>query len=309
MKAVTKITFLDERNEKFFGEGPCRLLREVERSGSLRSAASSMEMAYTKALKLIKNAEQSLGFPLLHRAVGGRAGGGSVLTEEGAAWLERYEAYRDACVQANEALFQSFFPPKKSFGCVIMASGEGKRFGGNKLLAELDGKPLIQWAIEVTGGLFDRRVVVTRHKEVEELCRRKNVPVLLHAQPYRGDTVRLGLEALGTELDGCVFLPSDQPLLRRETLQRLIKSAEEAPEVIWRAAYGEESGAPVLFPKALYGELLTLPQGKGGGVLLKKYPELVRLVQTAEEWELWDIDTPEALERAKGVRRELGGRS
>ena len=45
MKAVTKITFLDDNGEKFFGEGPARLLRGVESTGSLRAAAMSMDMA------------------------------------------------------------------------------------------------------------------------------------------------------------------------------------------------------------------------------------------------------------------------
>ena len=53
MTAVTKIVFLDENREKFFGEGPCRLLRGVEETGSLRSAALDMGMAYTKALKIM----------------------------------------------------------------------------------------------------------------------------------------------------------------------------------------------------------------------------------------------------------------
>ena len=64
MKQVTKIQLLGENGEKFFGEGPCRLLRLVEETGSLRSAAASMEMAYSKALKLIKQAESSLGYSL-----------------------------------------------------------------------------------------------------------------------------------------------------------------------------------------------------------------------------------------------------
>ena len=50
MKAVTKITFYDEQDEKFFGEGPCRLLHAIEAEGSLRAAASSMGLAYSKAL-------------------------------------------------------------------------------------------------------------------------------------------------------------------------------------------------------------------------------------------------------------------
>lgn len=110
MKAVTKITFLDDNQEKFFGEGPARLLHGVEKTGSLRAAAMSMNMAYTKALKLIKNAENALGFPLIRRSTGGKDGGGSALTEEGKEWLARYEQYRDACVQANSRLYLEFFP-------------------------------------------------------------------------------------------------------------------------------------------------------------------------------------------------------
>lgn len=110
MKAVTKITFLDENGEKFFGEGPCRLLHGVEETGSLRAAANAMGMAYSKALRILKNAENALGFPLTERSTGGKNGGGSILTPQGKEWLGRYEAYRDACVAANRRLYLEFFP-------------------------------------------------------------------------------------------------------------------------------------------------------------------------------------------------------
>lgn len=113
MKAVTKILFLDDNGEKFFGEGPTRLLRGVEAHGSLRAAAMSMDMAYTKALKLIRNAENALGFPLIRRSTGGKDGGGSSLTDEGREWLERYEAYRDACKLSNSRLYLEFFPEQR----------------------------------------------------------------------------------------------------------------------------------------------------------------------------------------------------
>ena len=113
MKAVTRIIFLNDNNEKFFGEGPARLLHGIEETGSLRAAALSMDMAYTKALKLIRNAENALGFALIRRSTGGKDGGGSCLTPEGKEWLQRYEAYRDACVQANNRLYLEFFPQQR----------------------------------------------------------------------------------------------------------------------------------------------------------------------------------------------------
>ena len=113
MRAVTKIIFLDENGEKFFGEGPARLLREVEEKGSLRAAAASMHMAYTKALKLITHAETTLGFSLITRTTGGRSGGGSCLTAEGKEWLTKYEAYRNACLQTNSRLYMEFFSQQR----------------------------------------------------------------------------------------------------------------------------------------------------------------------------------------------------
>lgn len=296
MKAVTRVTFLDGHGEKFFGEGPARLLRGVEEQGSLRAAAMAMEMAYTKALKLVKQAEAALGYPLISRTTGGKDGGGSVLTPEGKRWLLSYEAYRDACVRSNQTLYRQFFP---RIGCVIMASGLSKRFGSNKLMADFRGKPMIQRALDVTESLFSRRVVVTRHEPVAALCRQRGIDVVLHDLPERSDTVRLGLEALG-DLDGCMFLPGDQPLLRRETVALLLERWKEQPDRIIRPAYEGQAGSPVLFPAWAFPELLNLPEGKGGGVVMKNHPQAVRCVCVADPLELADADTPEMLDMLKG---------
>lgn len=297
MRPVTKITFTDDNGNKFFGEGPCRLLRSVEKTGSLRAAAMEMEMAYSKASKILKQAEASLGFPLTRRSAGGKDGGGSTLTAEGKRWLQQYEAYRDACVKSNQALYRQFFP---QIGCVIMASGLGKRFGGNKLMADFHGKPMIQRALDATDGLFARRVVVTRHEQIAALCREQHVDVVLHDLPNRKDTVRLGLEALGN-LDACMFLPGDQPLLRRETVAMLLESRKENPDCMIRPAYEDTEGSPVLFPSWTFPELLALPEGKGGGVVIRNHPHAVLRVSIADPFELADADTPEILETLKGL--------
>lgn len=109
MKALTRLIFVDDNNEKFFGEGPYRLLRGIEKTGSLRASAMDMGMSYTKALKLINNAEKELGFKFTTRAVGGKSGGGSCITVEGKEWLDRYEKFRDACLKENERLYKEFY--------------------------------------------------------------------------------------------------------------------------------------------------------------------------------------------------------
>ena len=139
-------------------------------------------------------------------------------------------------------------------GCVIMASGEGKRFGSNKLLAKFQGKLLIQIVLDLTKDLFEKRVVITRSKEVWEICQEQNIPVIFHNLPHRNDTIRLGIETMDG-MDACVFCPSDQPLLRKESLKALRGSFEKHKKGIHRLVYGEREGTPILFDKDYFGTL------------------------------------------------------
>lgn len=216
---------------------------------------------------------------------------------------------------------------KKSLtvGCVIMASGLSRRFGANKLLADFCGQPMLcrAFAATATPGIA-ARIVVTRSEEVQALCRAQGVPVLLHSLPGRNDTVRLGLSALleqQPELSGCMFLPGDQPLLRRETVEAMTERfcCEQSSPAEWQKETEREifrlgfrarndpsplTGSPVLFEKGLFQELLTLPQGMGGSVLLRKYPAHVHTVYIADRNELADADTPEALAQLEALARQ-----
>ncbi len=183
-------------------------------------------------------------------------------------------------------------------GCVIMASGLSRRFGSNKLLADFHGKPVLAHVIEtVKASPFFRTVVVTRSPETAELCGQYDMEVLLHDRPGRNDTVRLGLQAIlsHTSLSGCVFCPGDQPLLTSASLKALIAAFSGSPNRICRLGYENAGGAPVLFGQNYFPELLSLPEGKGGSLLTKKYPAQVKTVPAQDIWELYDIDTPEDL--------------
>lgn len=182
---------------------------------------------------------------------------------------------------------------RKKIGCVIMASGLAKRFGRNKLVAEFQGKTMIERVLDITGeDLFFQRVVVTRSEEVRDLCTRKHVNVIFHAMPNRNDTIHLGTEVM-KEMDGCLFCPCDQPLLKKESLQRMIDQFEKIGKGMYRLSYGEKQGTPILFGKEYFQELLTLPSKSGGSYLVKKYPNQVEKVSALDEMELFDIDTPE----------------
>ncbi len=110
MKLQLSIQFRTDEGEKFFGEGPCRLLSGIRQHGSLRSAAIAMGMSYTKAFHMLKHTEACCGFPLCRRTIGGDGGGGSSLTPEAEDLLTRYEAFRADCSQAAARLYRNRFP-------------------------------------------------------------------------------------------------------------------------------------------------------------------------------------------------------
>ncbi len=90
-KPVVSVRIFGE--EKCFGPGVAQLLRRVEEKHSLRAAAISMGMAYSKAWTIIKTAEKELGFTLLVSTTGGKNGGGATLSQQAMSLLAAYEQY------------------------------------------------------------------------------------------------------------------------------------------------------------------------------------------------------------------------
>ena len=219
-----------------------------------------------------------------------------------------------------------------SISCIIMASGMSKRFGTNKLLASFNNNTLFENAINISRFVsFGKTLAVTRHDELVQICEREHIHCIKHNMPYRNDMVRLGVSHILREThkhkscctQGILFLPSDQPLITKTSLQLLCllfiyynnsyfacNSTDKSSNAnndysnnnnnnnkICRLAFNENAGAPVIFPACYYNELLTLPQGKGGGFIAKKHPAQVVLVPAQDEYELFDIDTPDDLIR------------
>ncbi len=183
-------------------------------------------------------------------------------------------------------------------GCVLMAAGNGQRFGENKLTALWKGKPLIRHAMEaVPKGL--RTVVVTQYEEVEGMAQTFGFPCIRNEHPEWGisHTIRLGTEYLA-DCDGILYMVSDQPLLQRPSVEALVKLWKSHPDSIVGAAHKGKRGSPNLFPKEFFSELQSLQGDRGGNCVIRRHEERLVLIEF-EEQELFDIDTPAAL-------REIG---
>ncbi len=118
MKLDCKIYIQDENGTKFFGRGPYELLKRTEEFGSLNAAAKEMGMAYSKAFRIVRDAENALGFPLLVRATGGKNGGGSRLTVRGKECVRRYafleERIKEFARSEFDAVFRTDYPDDRT---------------------------------------------------------------------------------------------------------------------------------------------------------------------------------------------------
>ena len=96
-------------DQKCFGPGVSQLLKRVDELHSLRAAALSMSMAYSKAWTVVRNAEDGLGFHLLTSTAGGKHGGGAELTPEAVRMMAAYDDYCRKLRAYADDLFQEEF--------------------------------------------------------------------------------------------------------------------------------------------------------------------------------------------------------
>ena len=310
MRPSVRTYLVDDGGRRVFGPGPAELLRRIRELGSLRAAAQSMGMAYTKALALLRAAESACGFPLTTRVVGGAGGGGSTPTPEADALLARYERWSVDVSSHAVALYEAAAPFAKparsadgnpSVGVVVLASGRATRFGANKLLEPLTGGTVLEGTLGcVPAGL--PVCVVSCWPGVEELCEARCLSHVRPDGPDQGDSVRAGVAfAAANGWDACVFLPGDQPLVGTGSVMGLLAASAAHRDACVRLSWRGRDASPVLFPARAYGALSRVRGDVGGASVLRGEARdlpVVR-VEATWPWELWDVDTPGDLARVR----------
>ncbi|MBQ6376164.1 MAG: nucleotidyltransferase family protein [Lachnospiraceae bacterium] len=207
--------------------------------------------------------------------------------------------------------------PEKTVGCIVMASGKGERFGENKLLARLAGREMLLYVIDaVRTAAFSEILVVTRHSEVREIVRDAYGPAdgcppvrcVLYPGGPQSETVKRGLSEM-LSYDACLFAAGDQPLLRQESVSRMVetyrrRSAQEnGPDPVCRLSFEGKPGNPVLFPARYYPRLMEIRGDRGGGQILKDGTIPVVCIEAEDPMELMDVDRKEDLQRAEEYLR------
>jgi len=186
---------------------------------------------------------------------------------------------------------------------VLLAAGQGSRFGRPKALVELDGQTLAERGVTLLrAGGTDPVLIVTGAAQVE--LRPEHQARTVYNGEWRtgmGSSLRAALRALteleaDPEIGAVVVALADQPLVGAEAVGRLI-AAYRAGAGVAVAAYGGKPRNPVLLAREHWPEVIATATGdQGARAFLRARPELVTLVECGDTGRPDDIDTPADLE-------------
>ena len=182
---------------------------------------------------------------------------------------------------------------------VILAAGRSTRMGpANKLLADLNGKPLVRWVAEAALASQTRPVLaVTGHQAAEVKAALAGLDVTLVDNPDYAtglaSSLRAGIRALPEATDGVLVLLGDMPRITAAHIDRLIAASASGKIVV--PAHEGRRGNPVLWPARFFLALVALEGDAGAKRLLTAHAADVHEVDLASDAIFLDIDTPDAL--------------
>jgi molybdenum cofactor cytidylyltransferase len=195
----------------------------------------------------------------------------------------------------------------RNVAAIVLAAGRSTRMGGpNKLLAELDGKKLVRIATEqALASKASEVIVVTGHQAelVEQALQGLKVKFVRNPDFAGGlaSSVKSGIAAVPDNADGAVICLGDMPLIDAQLIDRLIETfAPDRGHLIAVPVSEGRRGNPVLWSRRFFKELMTLDGDIGARHLIAKHAEAVAEVPVDGDSAFLDIDTPQALEAARG---------
>lgn len=188
---------------------------------------------------------------------------------------------------------------------ILLAAGSARRFGENKLLRPLNGRPLYAHGLAALLAAAKERpnadvTVVSRTPEILAAARAAGAKAVESPLSERGlsFTIKAALDSLEpmSEGDYLLFAVADQPFLTAASVAALLEQAAP-PTRGATLCFGEKVGSPTLFSASLAGQLRALEGDRGGRAVLRALGGECLRVQAESERELEDIDLPEQLEK------------
>ncbi len=201
---------------------------------------------------------------------------------------------------------------------LILAAGASRRMGRPKLLLEVEGRPLIQHAVDAAARSTLDPVVVVLGSDADAVRRAVRVPERRFSfivnegfAEGQSSSLRVGLGRMPDEVVAAAILLADQPAIGTEVIDtvvaRFFAGDKPAARPVYTSAASRIPGHPVVLARSLWPELMRLEGDQGARAILARHPERlleIELDGAAPE----DIDTPEAYRRALDRARDAKAR-
>jgi molybdenum cofactor cytidylyltransferase len=204
--------------------------------------------------------------------------------------------------RAGAEMGTAIAPWAPRIAAVVLAAGRSSRMGAaNKLLADVDGVPMVRRVVDAATASAAKPVVVVTGNEqgrVQAALRGCRV-TFVHNQNFAegmSTSLRAGLGALPDKIDGAVICLGDMPLLTASVLDRLIAAFNPVEgRAICVPTWNGKRGNPVLWDRRFFPEMAELAGDVGAKHLIGQHADLAAEVAMPDDSILTDIDTPEAL--------------
>ena len=185
---------------------------------------------------------------------------------------------------------------------ILLAAGAGRRFGGEKLGALLDGRPVVYHAARALRAAVDAMWVVVAPDDhvVRAALEGIDAHVVVNERADQGSSTSIGagIAALSPDVEGAFVALGDQPRLATDVYSELLRVFRGGDCDIVAPMYGGVQANPVLFSRRVFPELIALEGDAGARAVVMRDPTRLQLVAVDAPVPV-DIDRPTDLDRLR----------
>lgn len=195
---------------------------------------------------------------------------------------------------------------RRRVALVLLAAGDSRRYGGNKLLDQIGGRPMyrhvVDEALALPEDFFCQKILVSQYPSILDDAAELGFLAVENRESHLGisHSMHLGLMAAEkTGAEAVCFSVCDQPWLKGETIKALVDGWQESGLSLAALSFQGKVGNPAVFSREYFPELKAVTGDQGGRAVLKNHPAEVYRHEAADRQELEDVDVRRVEEREK----------